>query len=291
MAILRAGGSALDAVEAGIKPVEANVEDTSVGVGGEPNMLGVVELDASIMDGNTRAAGAVGAMRGYAHPISVARKVMELLPHVFLAGEGADQFARLNGFEPSDLLTAASKARWEERSRQTNAEPGLQRYYEHMGDMRAQLLAARDPGKEHETVNFLAIDREHHIAGGVSTSGWPWKFPGRLGDSPVIGAGNYADDRYGAAACTGRGELAIRACTAFATVQFMKAGLPAEEAACEALRDVLSLEDEFAGPFNIVAVDASGRFGGASSRPDRTYLSFVQGQHEPARLPYRHVEF
>lgn len=291
VAALDAGGSALDAVEAGIKPVELDPADQSVGVGGLPNLLGQVELDASIMDGRTRAAGAVGALQGYAHPISVARKVMELLPHVFLVGEGAARFAAEMGFPQQELLTDESRLAWQRRLNQTQpaAEPGLQRYYETMRRLRQRVAATVDPTMPNETVNFLALDADGHLATGVSTSGWPWKYPGRLGDSPVIGAGGYADDRYGAAACTGRGELAIRACTAFATVMHMRAGLSPEDACAAALRDVLTLEDAFAGPFNIVALSPTGEPGAASNRPDSTYIAMAPGWPEPRTHARRYV--
>jgi beta-aspartyl-peptidase (threonine type) len=281
--VLAGGGSALDAVEAGIRPVELDVTDQSVGVGGLPNMLGQVELDASIMDGRTRAAGAVGALQGYPHPISVARKVMELLPHVFLVGDGAARFAAECGFSGHELLTDAAREAWQRRLAEAPpaSEPGMQRYYATMGRLRERVRAAVDPTVPNETVNFLALDAADRLAVGVSTSGWAWKYPGRLGDSPVIGAGNYADDRYGAAACTGRGELAIRACTAFATVMHMRAGLSADDACAAALRDVLSLDDPYAGPFNIVALDPAGRSGAASNRPNSSYIAMTPGQNQP----------
>jgi beta-aspartyl-peptidase (threonine type) len=282
--VLVGGGSALDAVEAGIKLVELDVSDQSVGVGGLPNMLGQVELDASIMDGRTRAAGAVGALQGYPHPISVARKVMDLLPHVFLVGDGAARFAAECGFPRQELLTDATHDAWQRRLTDPPpvSEPGMQRYYATMGRLRERVMAAVDPAAPNETVNFLALDANGYLAVGVSTSGWAWKYPGRLGDSPVIGAGNYADDRYGAAACTGRGELAIRACTAYATVMHMRAGLSADDACATALRDVLSLDDPYAGPFNIVALDPAGNSGAASNRPKSSYIAMAPGHTKPA---------
>ena len=290
--VLASNGSALDAVEAGIQPVELDITDQSVGVGGLPNMLGQVELDASIMDGRNRAAGAVGALQGYAHPISVARKVMELLPHVFLVGEGAARFAEECGFPRQELLTSAARDAWQHRLAEPPpaSEPGMQRYYATMRRLGERVKVAVDPTVPNETVNVLALDAGGHLAVGVSTSGWAWKYPGRLGDSPVIGAGNYADDRYGAAACTGRGELAIRACTAFATVMHMRAGLSPDEACAAALRDVLSLEDPYAGPFNIIALDPSGRPGAASNRPNSSYIAMAPGHTEPVASPRVHVQ-
>ncbi len=299
--VLRRGGSALDAVEAGIRPVERNPDDHSVGLGGLPNLLGQVELDASIMDGHTRAAGAVGALRGYVHAITLARRVMERLPHVFLVGDGAARFAAETGMQPEELLTPEARVQWEARLRQVPAgtatpEPGLERYYARMAQLiaeeptalqglAAQAQLAADPERSSETVNFIAQDSRGHIACGVSTSGWAWKYPGRLGDSPVIGAGNYADDRYGAAACTGRGELAIRACTAYATVAALRAGASVEEACQIALGETLSLDDPYAGAFGLIALDRRGRAAAASNRPGATYLVMTPDMREPEERP------
>src|SRR5919198_749590 len=219
MAILRRGGSALDAVVAATTVVEDDVTDHSVGTGGLPNVLGEVELDASIMDGRTRHAGAVCALRGFRHPIEVARLVMDRLPHVLLAGDGAARFARECGCEERDLLTSASRDLWRRRLRASGETP--------QSIARKRRLAPvvwRAIGAERGTVNILALDRRAHVASAVSTSGWAYKYPGRVGDSPIIGAGNYCDSRYGAAACTGFGELAMRALTARTAVDLLAAG-------------------------------------------------------------------
>ena len=276
IAVLRAGGRALDAVEAVIRLVESDPDDHSVGYGGLPNLLGEVELDASLMDGRTRAAGAVGALKGYEHAISVARRVMEELPHVMLVGEGAARFAAECGFEQRDLRSAAALAVWRARAEAalTAGSTGADAYMERMIEL-ARL--AVDPERPNETVNVIARDAAGDLASGVSTSGWAWKYPGRLGDSPVIGAGNYADDRYGAAACTGRGEMAIRACTAYQLVAGLRAGLDLEAACRAALDDTLSLEDPYAGHFSLVALDRHGRPAGASNRAGTTYIVMAPG--------------
>jgi beta-aspartyl-peptidase (threonine type) len=201
--VLRGGGSAVDAVVAGIRPVEATPEDHSVGYGGLPNLLGEVELDASLMDGKTLASGAVGALRGYQDAILLARRVMEDLPHVLIVGEGASRLAAEVGLPARDLLTAEAERVWRERLDGAGAGSA---YVARVREMVARL--SRDPEtpeETHGTVNVIARDGAGNIACGVSTSGWAWKYPGRLGDSPIIGAGNYADNRWGAAACTGRG--------------------------------------------------------------------------------------
>jgi beta-aspartyl-peptidase (threonine type) len=256
MRVLRCGGSALDAVEAGIRLVEDNAEDETVGVGGIPNLLGVVQLDASVMDGLTRACGAVGSVRGYAHPISIARRVMEDLPHVFLVGEGAERFAAEIGAERRQLLTDKAADTWRKHMLGAMSAEEL----EHLAEdpsLSRWVTVAMDPRLAGGTVNFIAQDAEGNIAGGVSTSGWAWKYPGRLGDSPAIGAGNYADNRYGAAACTGLGELTIRAGTARSLVMYMQMGLDVEEACIRAMKDLQELRP--GGDVDIVALDRHGR--------------------------------
>lgn len=270
VAVLRQGGSALDAVVAGIEPVESNPDDHSVGYSGLPNLLGEVELDASIMDGRTLAAGAVGALHNIEHPIAVARKVMEELPHVLIVGAGADRFARELGFPERDLRTPEAIAIWRQRIEQrTNLDPGMVRYLERMAGL--SKLAA-DPERPNETVNFIAQDGAGNIACGVSTSGWSWKYPGRLGDSPVIAAGNYADNRYGAAACTGRGEMALRAATAHSVVLYLKMGLSLEAALREAMTDLHAVVDPYAGSMNIVALDRDGAPNAAANRQGETFI-------------------
>ena len=261
MEILRAGGCALDAVEAAVRLVESNPDDHSVGVGGYPNAAGEVELDASIMEGGERRAGAVGGLTGYAHPISVARRVMEKLPqHVLIVGQGAARFASDEGFEHSELLTAEAHQAWLDR-RGALVDGASER-------------SLADRQKTHGTVDFLAIDGVGRIASAVSTSGWAFKHPGRVGDSPIIGAGNYCDNRYGACACTGIGEWALRASTARTIVMAMQLGY-ALSAACEfAMRDLLTipLPPEVEPVMSLVAIDCSGAHAAYSTVRDRTYI-------------------
>jgi beta-aspartyl-peptidase (threonine type) len=269
--VLRAGGSALDAVEAGIRLVEANADDHSVGYGGYPNILGQVELDASIMDGRDLSSGAVGAMKGYANAISVARKVMERLPHVFLVARGAERFAAEMGFSRQDLLTDEAAAVWrdclpdklpDELAGQSAEQSKLWHWVQ----------LATDPERVTSTVNFIAQDAQGNIASGVSTSGWAWKYPGRLGDSPVIGAGNYADNRYGAATCTGMGEMAIRASTAHSVVLYLKMGMRLAEAGRRAMEDLDHLGGRFLSVMHFVALDKIGNHAGFSSKQGKSYI-------------------
>ncbi len=283
--ILRAGGSALDAVEAATRLVEDNPEDHSVGYGGYPNLLGQVELDASIMDGTTLRAGAVGALVGYRYAISVARRVMEELPHAFLVGAGAARFAAEIGMQAENLLTPEAEATWRAglEGRDLVGWAGV-------SDLVATLLKrsasiTQDPEHVTGTVNFIAQDQAGRIASAVSTSGWAWKYPGRLGDSPVIGAGNYADDRYGAAACTGWGEAAIRAGTARSVVLYLKQGLPLEEACREAFRDLAPIMRGTPNDMSLVAIDRAGNHCAMTTAEERTYVYQTDGMDEPAEVP------
>jgi beta-aspartyl-peptidase (threonine type) len=284
MAVLMAGGSALDAVVATIRRVEANPEDHSVGYGGLPNLLGEVELDASIMDGATLATGAIAAMRGYQDAIDAARTVMETLPHVLIVGRGAEMLAQESGLPKSDLLTPEAREIWETRIDATDP------YAVAMRDRAMRLTSdVERPLESHGTVNVIAQDAQGNMASGVSTSGWAWKYPGRVGDSPIIGAGNYADQRFGAAACTGRGEMAQRLCTAHSVVMFMRCGFMLEEALVRAAEDLHQLADPFWGEVNIVAMDREGRHGAVSTVPDKTYAAMNTTMSEPLLLERRFV--
>jgi L-asparaginase / beta-aspartyl-peptidase len=274
--ILRDGGSALDAVEAATRIVESNTADHSVGVGGYPNILGEVELDASIMEGTTRRAGAVGALRGYHHPISVARQILEALPHhLFLVGDGAARFAHERDFDPADLLTPDAEAAWRREIGKLTA--GMPEHEAVIGGRQplAELTRlATDPEKIAGTVNFIALDNGGRIASAVSTSGWSFKYPGRVGDSALIGAGNYCDDRFGACGCTGLGEWAIRAGTARSVVSALEYGRPLDEACRRAMADLRSipLPPGIDPIMNLIAIDAAGRHAGFSTAAERIYV-------------------
>ena len=280
MTVLKAGGSSLDAVEEGIHHVESNPDDHTVGYSGLPNLLGEVELDASIMDGKRLASGAVGAIRGYQHPISVARKVMEGLPHSFLVGAGAERFAAEMEFPKKDLLTPEARQIWLEMLHKN--VPGVyQGRVDYLDRIREWVKKSADPEKYTGTTNMIAMDSKGDIACGVSTSGWAWKYPGRLGDSPVIGAGNYADNRYGAAACTGRGEMALNGGTARSVVLYMKMGMSLDDACLEAMKDLWSVKDPYAGSMNIVALDRHGRPASYSNQKTAMYVYMTDEMDEP----------
>jgi beta-aspartyl-peptidase (threonine type) len=233
MALLRAGASAMDAVEAAIRIVEANEADHYVGVGGLPNLLGEVELDASIMDGATRRAGAVAAVTGFPHPISIARAVCDRLPqHLLLVGPGAERFADEVGIVRGQTLTDEARQLWQDGLEQARNGADRRQPLELMAAM------AR-PGGPWGTVNVLALDAAGDLAVGVSTSGYPWKYPGRVGDSAIIGSGNYCDNRVGGAACTGSGELAIRSGTARSVLLALAAGAGPADACAVALAETM----------------------------------------------------
>ncbi len=277
--VLRNGGSAIEAVIATIREVEANPDDHSVGYSGLPNLLGDVELDASIMDGRGLRAGSVGALKNHRDAIDLARCVMEELPHVLIVGDGAGRFAGEQQLPKVDLLTDEAKAIWLQR-----ADPTLQRskYYERMSELvRETTSDPQFPEPPHGTVNVIARDLHGNIACGVSTSGWAWKYPGRLGDSPIIGAGNYADNRFGAAACTGRGEMAQRCLTAHSVVTFMRFGMSLEDALRMAAEDLRSLDDPYASEMNIVAIDVDGTHNAVSTSEGKTYIFQTDAMPSP----------
>ncbi len=256
--IAEQGGSVLDAVERGIHVAEADASNASVGLGGIPNAQGVVQLDACIMDGEGQRAGSVAAIEGILHPISVARRVMDETKHVMLVGEGARQFALEQGFASVDLLTEERHKAWEEwREKQ-------------------------DAADNHDTIALLGLDGEGRIAGGCSTSGWGYKLPGRVGDSPIIGSGLYVDGGVGAAGATGLGENVMRYCATFLVVEYMRQGLHPEEACVETIRRIVALDPRPVEELhlNFVALDKQGRFGAAGTNEGFQYAVTYPGYSE-----------
>ncbi|ACU54005.1 Asparaginase [Acidimicrobium ferrooxidans DSM 10331] len=273
----------LDAVEEAAWVTEDDPADHSVGTGGLPNIFGAVELDASIMDGTTLKAGAVAALRGFRHPISVARAVMERSPHVLLVGEGAAAFARAVGAEAAVLETAEALASWRTAIASLHAE-------ELASTLAMARALTRDPERAVGTVNYLALDDRGRMASAVSTSGWAFKWPGRAGDSPVIGAGNYCDARVGAAACTGFGELSLRTQLASRCVGFLEAGATCEEAAVRAIELVNRLQvDPAERIMHIVVLDRDGNHAAASTRAGTTYAWRDGSQPHCQLSPRTHV--
>ncbi|MDO4228680.1 MAG: N(4)-(beta-N-acetylglucosaminyl)-L-asparaginase [Capnocytophaga sp.] len=210
--ILEKGGSALDAVEKGVMVAEADPEETSVGYGGFPDRDGNVTLDACIMDSQNNA-GSVACLTNIKHPISVARLVMEKTPHVMLVGEGAKAFALAQGFQQENLLTEKAKKAYEEWLKTSQYKPIINI-------------------ENHDTISMLALDESGNLSGACTTSGMAWKMAGRVGDSPIIGAGLFLDNEIGAAAATGLGEAVIRTAGSAMVVELMRHGKSPQEA-CE----------------------------------------------------------
>ncbi len=212
---LQEGGTALDAVEAGARIPEGDPDDTSVGYGGLPDRDGFVTLDACIMDekGN---AGSVTFLQHIMHPISVARLVMEKTPHVMLSGEGALQFALENGFKEENLLTENAKKAWEDWLKANQYQPKIN-------------------ANNHDTIGILAIDKNGNISGACTTSGAAYKMHGRVGDSPILGAGMYVDNEVGGACATGQGEFMMKTLGSFLIVELMRQGRTPQEACEEAI--------------------------------------------------------
>lgn len=293
---LQEGATALDAIEAGVRLVEADPAIRTVGRGGLANILGQVQLDALLMDGDTLRTGSVGALEGFAHPITVARAVMERLPHEMLVGAGAARFAAEIGAETAQNLTDAAAEAWgdwfdrtvplKDRARWRDTA-ALVPYVQ--GAIKADLLPAEraaDPVPQGaDTTTFLAIDNKGSVGVGVSTSGWAWKYPGRLGDSPIVGAGAYAHSRFGAAACTGTGEMAIRAGTSRSIVLYMKMGLSVADAVDAAIDDLRDLKGGLIDRITIHAIDRDGqdRVVAVNAQQDRNYWRWREGEAAPSR--------
>jgi N4-(beta-N-acetylglucosaminyl)-L-asparaginase len=247
--MITAGVDVLDAVVAGVNIVELDPEDTSVGYGGLPNAEGVVQLDASVMHGPLKRAGAVGCLEGVRTPSLVAKAVMEQTDHVLLVGEGAQRFARNLGFKiESDLNTEKSRGLWLEWKRRTDPEhyPDPKKRAE--AGIRAGLAMAAegliDPGHFYGTINCNGINAKGEVCGVTTTSGLAFKIPGRVGDSPIIGAGLYVDGDVGAAGSTGRGESNLLSLASFLIVEFMRNGMSPKDAGMAALKRVAALTVE-----------------------------------------------
>ncbi len=241
------GGTALDAVESGVVSCEDDPSVNSVGYGGLPDAEGEVTLDASIMD-HRGACGAVACLSRIRNPVRVARCVMERTPHVMLVGDGARRFAVSYGFHESDLLT-------EESARRYRA-------------WREGLAAAPRVPEAHDTIGMLAIDMGGTLAGACSTSGTPFKLPGRVGDSPIIGAGLFVAGGVGAASATGVGEEAIKGCGSFAVVENLRRGLPPAEAISLVLEEIARRRGDANTHISFIALRADGASAGRSLRAD-----------------------
>ena len=280
--ILNGRGTALDAVERGANVIEVDPEDSGVGYGGLPNENGVIQLDASIMDGKTYNAGAVAALENIKTPASVARLVMERTDHIILVGAGALEFARSFGFKEEDLHTERSRAAWlrwrEEHSDRDDWGPPDHLRNLAGPDGRGASLGGGGRGNEpldfhYGTTNVLAVDSNGDVSGITTTSGLSWKVNGRIGDSPIIGAGLYVDNDIGAAGATGRGEDVIKCCASFYVVMRMGQGRSPQEA-CEDACDLIvqkyrNVNLDYIPREKFVAINKDGEYGAAAMGSNR----------------------
>ncbi len=260
METIKNGGSVLDAVEQGVRVIESDASNGSVGIGGRPDRDGHVTLDACIMDADGNA-GSVCFLEGFEHPISIARAVMEKTPHVILAGEGAAQFAREQDFEEIDLLTPESKKAWEEWKKKAEYEPIIN-------------------VENHDTIGMVGLNKGK-VAASCTTSGLAYKMHGRVGDSPIIGAGLFVDGDVGACACTGLGEYVLKSQTSFLVVELMRQGISPEEACKTALDRIktkyLDKNKDLRFQVGLVAINVSGNYAGYSILPGYQY-AISQGE-------------
>ncbi len=258
---LAKGMRALDAVEQGIRVIEADEDNLSVGIGGLPDREGIVTLDACIMD-EFGKAGSVTFLEDIVHPISVARLVMEKTPHVMLSGKGALLFALENGFTRQNLLTEKAKKAWEDWKIKSEYKPVINI-------------------ENHDTVGLLSIDKFGNISGGCSTSGLAYKMHGRVGDSPIIGAGLYVDNEIGAAVATGLGEMVMRNLSSFLVVELMRQGFSPQDACEEAIKRIAQnnpgSKDYQVG---IIALDKSGNTGAYSLQKGFSYALHTENQND-----------
>ena len=266
MKLLKRGESVVDAVEKGVMIPEADPENRSVGLGGMPDRDGFVTLDASIMgpDGN---AGSVCFMQDVVHPIAVARLVMEKTPHVMLAGEGALQFALENGFKKQNLLTPGAEKSWKEWLEKSDYKP--EQNWENK------------PNEFHDTIGLIAIDTNGNLAGACTTSGLGFKMHGRVGDSPIIGAGLFVDNEVGAATATGMGELVMKTLGSFLVVELIRNGRTPQQACEEAVMRIVKKDPEnVKRQVGYIAVNKNGETGAYSLQPGFNYALYSEGENK-----------
>ncbi len=262
---LNNGGSIVDAVEYGVMIPEADPDNLSVGLGGLPDITGKVTLDASIMgpDGN---AGSVCFLENIVHPISVARMVMDSTPHVMLAGEGALEFALEQGFEQRELLTEKSKKAWKRELEKRGFDP--------------KMNWENHPEIYHDTIGLLGVDSNGNVAGACTTSGLGFKKRGRVGDSPIIGAGLFVDNEVGGATATGMGELVMKTVGSFLVVELMRNGMSPQEAVEEAvMRIIKKIPEHKSFQIGYIAVNKAGETGAYCINPGFNYALYRNGEN------------
>ena len=259
MNVLNQGGSSLDDVEAGVRIPEADPKNTSVGYGGLPDRDGHVTLDACVMDhqGN---CGSVAFLQHIKHPISVARKVMEETPHVMLSGQGALNFALEKGFPKEDLLTQNALKKWKEWKKGSFYQPIVN-------------------VENHDTISMLALDEKGDISGACTTSGLSYKMHGRVGDSPIIGAGIFVDNEVGGCCATGLGEAVMKTVGSFLVVELMRQGASPQEACEEAIARIVKNQNYQDMQIGYLAIDKKGNHGAYAIQPWFNYALFQNGNN------------
>ncbi len=259
MSIIKGGGKAIDAVEAGVRVTEGDPKVMSVGLGGLPDREGKVTLDACIMNekGN---CGSVSFLQHIKHPVSVARKVMEETPHVMLSGEGALQFALKKGFPKENLLTNKAKKKWEEWMKNSDYKPVINI-------------------ENHDTIGLLALDNNSDISGACTTSGLAWKMHGRVGDSPIIGAGLYVDNDIGGCCATGVGEAVLKTLGSFLVIELMRQGASPQEACEEAVTRIIKKQNYKDMQIGYIAINKKGEHGAYAVQPRFNYALFQNGKN------------
>ncbi len=267
--LLKEGKSALDAVEAGVRVTESDADNRSVGLGGLPDKDGIVTLDACIMN-HENECGSVACLTDIEHPISVARKVMEETPHVMLVGKGAFNFAIEKGFKKINLLTPEAKADWEKWKASEN-------------------LKKPDINSEnHDTIGMLALDAKGNIAGSCTTSGWAYKLHGRVGDSPLIGAGLFIDNEVGGACATGLGEAVIRIAGSATVVELMRHGKSPQKACEEAVNRIIKKHKDLTGlQVGFLAINTKGEVGAHSVYAGFNYAKTDEDNHQLIDAAYK----
>ncbi len=267
--VIEGGGTSLDAVEQGVRVTESDLTNRSVGIGGRPDRDGHVTLDACIMDSNSKC-GSVACLEGIDHPISVARKVMEETQHVMLVGEGARDFALDYGFGKIKTPIKEVKKDWKKWKKE-NKELFKKPVINH---------------ENHDTIGMLAMDQSGRISGACTTSGWAYKLPGRVGDSPIIGAGLFIDQEVGGAVATGLGEAIIRIAGSHTVVELMRHGYEPEEACRMAVERIIAKHDDLEGlQCGFIAIDKNGNYGGYSVYNGFNFALKTKNQEELIDAP------
>ncbi len=260
MKILVNGGRAIDAVESGVKVSEADPEIMSVGFGGLPDREEKVTLDACIMD-ETGNCGAVSFLQHIKHPISVARKIMDETPHVMLSGKGALQFALEKGFTKENLLTSKRKKKWQDWLKKSEYKPIIN-------------------VENHDTIGLLALDEKGNISGACTTSGLSWKMHGRVGDSPIIGAGMYVDNEVGGCCATGLGEAVMKTLGSFLIVELMRQGATPQEACEEAIARIVKNQNYKNMQIGYIAINKKGEHGSFAVHHGFNYALHQGGENQ-----------